>query len=96
VIKKVALPRRQRLMSIILARDRDQEDQGSKPAQANSSMRHYLKKIYHKKRLMEWLKVKALSSNPSTKGKKTKNNNNEKTTWPPLQYNTISIFKCIF
>jgi hypothetical protein len=29
---------------------RDQEDQGSKPAQANSSMRSYLKKAHHKKR----------------------------------------------
>jgi hypothetical protein len=31
-------------------------------------MRPYLKKIYHKKGLVEWLKVKALSSNPSTAG----------------------------
>jgi hypothetical protein len=29
---------------------RDQEDQGSKPDQANSSLRCYLEKIHHKKR----------------------------------------------
>jgi hypothetical protein len=33
-------------------------------------MRPYLKKIYHKKELAEWLKVKALSSSPSTEKKK--------------------------
>jgi ribosomal protein S21 len=33
-------------------------------------MRPYLKKIHHKKGLMEWLKVKALSSNPRTAKKK--------------------------
>jgi hypothetical protein len=37
---------------------RDQEDQGSKPAQANNSERSYLKKTHHKKGLLEWLKVK--------------------------------------
>jgi hypothetical protein len=37
--------------------DRDQEDCGSKPAQANSSKRFYLEKTYHKKGLVEWLKV---------------------------------------
>jgi hypothetical protein len=36
---------------------RGEEDQGSKPAQANSSMRPYLEKTLHKKGLMEWLKV---------------------------------------
>jgi hypothetical protein len=45
---------------------RDQEDQGLKPAQANSSARPYFKKTHHKKGLVKWLKVKALSSNPST------------------------------
>jgi hypothetical protein len=36
-------------------------------------MRPYLEKTQHKKNLLvEWLKVKALSSNPST-GKKKKN-----------------------
>jgi hypothetical protein len=42
---------------------RDQEDQGSKPAQANCYMRPYLK---NSTGLEEWLKVKALSSRPST------------------------------
>jgi hypothetical protein len=49
---------------------RDQEDQGSKPAQANSSMRPYLKKNPSQKRLVGWLKVKALSSSPSTEKKR--------------------------
>jgi hypothetical protein len=33
-------------------------------------MRPYLKNTHHKKGLVEWLKVKALSSNPSTSRKK--------------------------
>jgi hypothetical protein len=37
---------------------RGQEDRSSKTAQANSSMRPYLKKPFTKIRLMEWLKVK--------------------------------------
>jgi hypothetical protein len=45
---------------------RDQENQGWKPAQANSSQ----DLISKKKRLMEWLKMKALSSNPSNAKKK--------------------------
>jgi hypothetical protein len=49
---------------------RDQEDRGSKPAQANSSRRSYLEKHHHKKGLVQWLKVKALSSNPNTIKKK--------------------------
>jgi hypothetical protein len=44
---------------------RDQEDRGSKPAQANSSKRPYLEKLFTKIELVEWLKVKALSSSPS-------------------------------
>jgi hypothetical protein len=36
---------------------RDQEDHGSKPAWANSSMKPYLEKNLHKKGLVEWLKV---------------------------------------
>jgi hypothetical protein len=32
-------------------------------------MRPYLEKKHHKKGLVEWLKVKALSSNPSTANK---------------------------
>jgi hypothetical protein len=33
-------------------------------------MRSYLEKTHHRKRLVEWLKVKALSSNTRTKKKK--------------------------
>jgi hypothetical protein len=49
----------------------NQEDHGSKPAQANSSQDPVLKKPFTKIRLMEWLKVKALSSSPSTAKKNT-------------------------
>jgi hypothetical protein len=45
---------------------RDQEDHGLKPAQANSSARPYLEKTFHKKGLVEWLKVQALNSSHST------------------------------
>jgi hypothetical protein len=37
--------------------DRNQEDHGSKPAQANSSQDPILKKPITKKGLVEWLKV---------------------------------------
>jgi hypothetical protein len=47
---------------------RDQEDHGLKPAQVNSSTRPYLKKPFTKIGLVE-LKVKALSSSPSTANK---------------------------
>jgi hypothetical protein len=43
---------------------RDQEDQSSKPARANSFQD--LEKFFTKIGLVEWLKVKALSSSPST------------------------------
>jgi hypothetical protein len=43
---------------------REQEDQGSKPAQANSSVRPYRETPFTKIGLVEWLKVKALSSSP--------------------------------
>jgi hypothetical protein len=43
---------------------RDQEDCGLKPAQANSSVRPYLKKLFTKIGLVKWLNVKALSSAP--------------------------------
>jgi hypothetical protein len=51
------------LMPVILTsscnpRSRDQEDHSLKSAEENS--------LRHKKELVEWLKVKALSSNPST------------------------------
>jgi hypothetical protein len=45
---------------------RDKEDCGSKPAQANMFARPYLKKPFTKIGLVEWLKVKALSSSPNT------------------------------
>jgi hypothetical protein len=51
---------------------RDQEDYGSKPTWVNSSMRVYLKKAFTEIGQVEWLKVKALSSSPSTKKKKKK------------------------
>jgi hypothetical protein len=49
---------------------RDQEDHGLKPAQANSLQDPILKKPFTKTGLVEWLKVKALSSSPSTPLKK--------------------------
>jgi hypothetical protein len=49
---------------------RDQENFGSKPARENSFKRPYLEKPFTKIGLMEWLKVKALSSSPSTTRKK--------------------------
>jgi hypothetical protein len=49
---------------------RDPEDYSSKPAWANNSERPYLEKPLTKIRLVEWLKVKALSSSPSTTTKK--------------------------
>jgi hypothetical protein len=53
------------------SRGRDQEDCSSKPACSNSSERPYLKKTHHGKGLVgQWLKVKALSSSPSTTKKK--------------------------
>jgi hypothetical protein len=45
---------------------RDQEDSGLKPARANSSQDPVSKKPFTQKGLAEWLKVKALSSSPST------------------------------
>jgi hypothetical protein len=51
---------------------RDQEDHGLKPAQANSLKDPILKNPISKIGLLEWLKVKALSSSPSTSQKQTK------------------------
>jgi hypothetical protein len=45
-------------------------------------VRPYLEKTLHKKGLVEWLKVKALSSNPST----TKPNQNKKTQTNQILY----------
>jgi hypothetical protein len=44
---------------------RDQEYLGLKPAQASSSVGPYLEKHFTKIVLVEWRKVKALSSTPS-------------------------------
>jgi hypothetical protein len=61
---------------------RDQEDCSSKTARANSSVRPYLEKPFTKIGLVEWLKVKALSSTPSTaKKKKKKKKINTKQGW---------------
>jgi hypothetical protein len=49
---------------------RDQEVHVLKPAGANSSLRPYLEKPFIKIGLMEWLKMKAMSSSPSTAKKK--------------------------
>jgi hypothetical protein len=52
---------------------RDQKDHGSKPAEANSLRGPISKKPNTKIGLVEWLKVKALSSSPSNTHKKKKN-----------------------
>jgi hypothetical protein len=54
---------------------RNQEDRGTKPAQAIISARPCLKKPFTKTGLVEWLKVKALNSNPSTEKKRNKYTN---------------------
>jgi hypothetical protein len=51
---------------------RGQEDCGSKPAWENSSRDPIFKKPFTKIGLVEWLKVKALSSSLSTAKKKKK------------------------
>jgi hypothetical protein len=56
---------------------RDQKDRSLKPAQANSSVRPYLKKPFTKIGLVEWLKMKTLSSSPSSAKKKKKKSLNE-------------------
>jgi hypothetical protein len=53
---------------------RDQEDHGSKTTRVNSSRDPVLKNLITKIGLVEWLKVKALSSNLST-SKKAKEEN---------------------
>jgi hypothetical protein len=45
---------------------RDQEDQGSKPARANSYVSPYFEKLFTKIGLVEWLRVKALSLSSNT------------------------------
>jgi hypothetical protein len=49
---------------------RDLEDCGLRTAQANSSLRPYLEKPFIKIGLLEWFKVKALSSSLSTEKNK--------------------------
>jgi hypothetical protein len=49
---------------------RDWEDCVSKPAPANTLQDSISKKPFTKKRLAEWLKVEAQSSNPRTEKKK--------------------------
>jgi hypothetical protein len=56
---------------------RDQEDCASKPAGANSSIRPNLEKPFTKIGLVEWLKVKALSSSPSTSKRKERSENRQ-------------------
>jgi hypothetical protein len=51
---------------------RHQEDHSLKPAQGNGYTRPYLKKFFTKIGLVEWLKVKALNSSPSTTKKRKK------------------------
>jgi hypothetical protein len=55
-------------MPLILA---TQDDRGAKPAWANNSARPYFKKPFTKIGLIEWLKVKALTSSPSITKKKS-------------------------
>jgi hypothetical protein len=52
---------------------RDQEDCNLKPAQANSSQDPISKNPITKIRLVEWLKVKDLSSSSSTEKEKKRN-----------------------
>jgi hypothetical protein len=49
---------------------RDQEDHGLKSVEANSPQDPTSKKFLHKNGLVEWLKVQALSSSPSTEKSK--------------------------
>jgi hypothetical protein len=49
---------------------KDQEDHGSKPAQANSSRDPSLKKSHHKKGLVEWLKSRPCDQAPVPQKKK--------------------------
>jgi hypothetical protein len=56
---------------------RDYEEHNLKPAQGTSYVRPYLKNPITKKGLVEWLKVKALSSSPSTSKKKKIRNDRE-------------------
>jgi hypothetical protein len=56
----------------------NQEDRGSKPAPAKSSQDPISKKLITEIGLVEWLKVRALSSSPSTKKGREGENEREK------------------
>jgi hypothetical protein len=67
---------------------RDQEDHGSKEVSPGKYFaRPYLEKPYHKKWLVEWLKVYAMSSNASTTKKKKKEREREMSSGPCLDLN---------
>jgi hypothetical protein len=70
---------------------RDQEDHSLKPAQANSSGDPISKNPSQKIGLVEWFKVKALSSSPNTK-KKKKN----KIVCASTCKTILTIYKCLF
>jgi hypothetical protein len=59
---------------------RDQEDRSLKPAWANSLRDLISKKNSSQKGLVEWLKVKALSSNPQNSNKNKNNPKNQPKT----------------
>jgi hypothetical protein len=67
---------------------RDQEDHGSKSAWGNSLQDPISKKPFTKIWLVEWLKVKALSSNPSTAKQ-----HNEKPPQDRYQYGDSSLLQ---
>jgi hypothetical protein len=74
---------------------RDQEDCSSKPARANSFARPYLGKPFTKIRLVEWLKVKALSSSAST-AKKQNKTKPQKPTYHTINYMQMNILTNIY
>jgi hypothetical protein len=59
-----------RWLKPVISGGTDMEAHGLTPAQRNGFVRPYLKKPFTKNRLVEWLKVQALISNPSTKKQK--------------------------
>jgi hypothetical protein len=70
---------------------RDHKGRSSKPAQPNSSWGPIFKKPFTKKVLVEWLKVKALSSNLSTTRKKTNKQTKDKPSNHRRTKKTIAI-----
>jgi hypothetical protein len=69
---------------------RDQEDHGSKPVWANSLWDYILKIHITKKGLVEWLKIQALSANPTITKKKK---NSWWNTDPNVTSKTLKIFR---